>query len=353
MSGPSVALIADPTSPEGCREYLAEAVEVLTGAPPCRIDSRHFAACGTGRVRERDGTRLRLHVPEQGVEVVPDVVVLYEIPPHRRRSLAAFQRLLAHHRTVTLGAGVAAWRAATEKDRTLAYFRRDGVAHMDTVVLSRPGAREADAAFERLGGDVWARPVVGTGGSDTFHVTTGTQLADATAYYARRHSAWLLSRDAGNTVADGRRHQFRVFVLGGRVIHAREHLQAATDAPCNTCQGATAVPIAPADLPRASPTWPSRPPRRWACPSPEWTWRSRTAGSSSRSTSSRPSSTASWRRWPCRTSRPTWTPSTAPRRAAGAATAARHTACATAAGSTGPHPKWPRAPRPGRVGPEE
>ncbi|KUF17025.1 ATP-grasp domain-containing protein [Streptomyces silvensis] len=250
MSGPSVALIADHTSPEGCREYLAEAVEVLTGAPPCRIDSRHFAACGTGRVRERDGTRLRLHVPEQGVEVVPDVVVLYEIPPHRRRSLAAFQRLLAHHRTVTLGAGVAAWRAATEKDRTLAYFRRDGVAHMDTVVLSRPGAREADAAFERLGGDVWARPVVGTGGSDTFHVTTGTQLADATAYYARRHSAWLLSRDAGNIVADGRRHQFRVFVLGGRVIHAREHLQAATDAPCNTCQGATAVPIAPADLPR-------------------------------------------------------------------------------------------------------
>ncbi|WP_051853321.1 ATP-grasp domain-containing protein [Streptomyces aureocirculatus] len=250
MSGPSVALIADPTSPEGCREYLAEAIEVLTGAPPYRIDSRHFAPCGTGRVRERVGTRLRLDVPEQGLEVVPDVVVLYEIPPHRRRSLAAFQRLLSHHRTVTLGAGVAAWRAATEKDRTMACFQRDGVAHMDTVALSRPAADEAVAAFERLGGDVWARPVVGTGGSDTFHVTTERQLAEVAAYYARRHSAWLLSRDAGNVTADGQRHQFRVFVLGGRVIHAREHIQAATDMPCNTCQGATAVPIAPPDLPR-------------------------------------------------------------------------------------------------------
>ncbi|MFH8993010.1 RimK family alpha-L-glutamate ligase [Streptomyces sp. NPDC017940] len=60
----------------------------------------------------------------------------------------------------------------------------------------------------------------------------------------------MLSRDAGNVTADGQRHQFRVFVLGGRVIHAREHIQAATDTPCNTCQGATAVPVAPADLPR-------------------------------------------------------------------------------------------------------
>lgn len=250
MSGPSVALIADPTSPEGCREYLAEAVEVLTGAPAHRMDSRHFAACGTGRVREHDGTRLCLHVPELGLEVVPDIVVLYEIPPHRRRSLAAFQRLLAHHRTVTLGAGAAAWRAATEKDRTIARFRRDGVAHMDTAVLSRPGARAAQAAFERLGRDVWARPVVGTGGSDTFHVTTEAQLTAAAEYYARRRSDWLLSRDAGNVTADGQRHQFRVFVLGGRVIHAREHIQPAPDTPCNTCQGATAVPIAPSDLPR-------------------------------------------------------------------------------------------------------
>ncbi|GGO58136.1 MULTISPECIES: ATP-grasp domain-containing protein [Streptomyces] len=250
MSGPCVALIADPTSPEGCRDYLAQAVELLTGTPPHRIDARHFAPCGTGRVRDRDGVRLRLHVPDQGLEVVPDVVVLYEIPPHRRRALAAFQRLLAHHHAVTLGSGVAAWRSATEKDRTVARFERDGVAQMDTVVLSRPGTRETAAAFERLGRDTWARPVVGTGGSDTFHVTTDAQLAEAAEYYARRRSAWLLSRDAGNVTADGDRHQFRVFVLGGRVIHAREHIQPATDTPCNTCQGATAIPIAPPDLPR-------------------------------------------------------------------------------------------------------
>ncbi|WP_405655388.1 RimK family alpha-L-glutamate ligase [Streptomyces sp. RK9] len=250
MSGPCVALITDPTSPEGCRDYLARAVELLTGAPPRRIDSRHFAPCGTGRVRDRDGNRLRLDVPEQGLEVVPDVVVLYEIPPHRRRSLTAFQRLLAHHRAVTLGAGVTAWRTATEKDRTVDRFQRDGIAQMDTVVLARPGAQEAAAAFDKLGRDTWARPVVGTGGSDTFHVTSEAQLAEAAEYYARRSSAWLLSRDAGNITADGDRHQFRVFVLGGRVIHAREHIQPATDTPCNTCQGATATFIAPRDLPR-------------------------------------------------------------------------------------------------------
>lgn len=250
MSGPCVALITDPTSPEGCRDYLARAVELLTGAPPRRIDSRHFAPCGTGRVRDRDGNRLRLDVPEQGLEVVPDVVVLYEIPPHRRRSLTAFQRLLAHHRAVTLGAGVTAWRTATEKDRTVDRFQRDGIAQMDTVVLARPGAQEAAAAFDKLGRDTWARPVVGTGGSDTFHVTSEAQLAEAAEYYARRNSAWLLSRDAGNITADGHRHQFRVFVLGGRVIHAREHIQPATDTPCNTCQGATATFIAPRDLPR-------------------------------------------------------------------------------------------------------
>ncbi|WP_432139460.1 MULTISPECIES: ATP-grasp domain-containing protein [unclassified Streptomyces] len=247
MSRPCIALIADPTSPEGCREYLAEAAHLLTGAAPVRIDSRHFATGGTGRA-VRDGGRLRLQVPEEDLDVVPDAVLLYEIPPHRRQTLAGFQRLLAAHGVVTLATGPDAWRTATEKNLTVRRFARDGIAQMETAVLSRPTAREALDAFERLGGDTWARPVVGTGGNDTFHVTTPDRLADAAAYYAERDTDWLLSRDAGNVTADGRRHQFRVFVLDGRVIHAREHLQPAVDTPCNTCQGATAVFIDPPDL---------------------------------------------------------------------------------------------------------
>ncbi|SES26954.1 RimK-like ATP-grasp domain-containing protein [Streptomyces sp. yr375] len=248
MSRPCIALIADPTSPEGCREYLAEAVELLTGAPPVRIDSRHFATGNTGR-GVRDGGRLRLQVPEERLDFVPDVVLLYEIPPHHRRALAGFQELLESHDVVTLAAGPDAWRTATEKNLTVERFLRDGVAQMETAVLSRPTLAEAAGIFDRLGRDTWARPVVGTGGNDTFHVTTPAQLADAAAYYAERDTDWLLSRDAGNFTADGRRHQFRVFVLGDRVVHAREHLQPAPDTPCNTCQGATAVHIAPPDLP--------------------------------------------------------------------------------------------------------
>ncbi|MFD7935768.1 RimK family alpha-L-glutamate ligase [Streptomyces sp. NPDC059755] len=247
MSRPCIALIADPTSPEGCREYLADAVELLTGAPPVRVDSRHFATGGTGR-GVRDGGRLRLRVPEERLDFVPDVVLLYEIPPHHRQALAGFQELLERHGVVTLAAGPDAWRTATEKNLTVERFVRDGVAQMETAVLSRPSPREAADAFDRLGRDTWARPVVGTGGNDTFHVTDSTRLELAADYYAERGTDWLLSRDAGNFTADGRRHQFRVFVLGDRVVHAREHLQPETDTPCNTCQGATAVHIAPQDL---------------------------------------------------------------------------------------------------------
>ncbi|WP_308405077.1 alpha-L-glutamate ligase [Streptomyces sp. B93] len=247
-SRPRIALVADPTSTEGCAEYLAQAVELLTGAPPVRVDARHFAAGGTGRGVPDDDGRLRLRVPDAGLDLVPDAVLLYEIPPHRRRSLAAFQLLLQEYDVVTLGTGATAWRAATEKDLTLARFRRDGVAHMETVVLSRPDPAEAVAAFDKLGGDVWARPVVGTGGGDTFHLTTREAVERATGFYARGRTDWLLSRDAGNITADGRRHQFRVFVLDGRVIHAREHLQSQPDTPCNTCQGAVPVFIDPDEL---------------------------------------------------------------------------------------------------------
>ncbi|MER5601225.1 alpha-L-glutamate ligase [Streptomyces sp. NPDC002265] len=248
MSRPCIALIADPTSTEGCREYLAQAVELLTGAPPVRIDARHFGAGGTGR-GVLEGGRLRLYVPQEETDVLPDVVVLYEIQPQHRHELAAFQRLLEAPEVVSLGTGPAAWRTATQKNLTVERFARDGVAQMETVVLSRPERREAAAAFGRLGGDVWARPVVGTGGNDTFHITTVAQLDDATDFYARCGSDWLLSRDAGNVTADGMRHQFRVFVLHGRVVHAREHLQPEPDTPCNTCRGATPVHLTPQELP--------------------------------------------------------------------------------------------------------
>lgn len=248
MFRPCVALIADPTSPEGCREYLADAVRLLTGAPAVRIDSRHFAAGGSGRGTPERG-RLRLHVPEEGLNVLPDIVVLYEIPPHRRRSLAAFQQLLRRHGVVTLAADAAAWRTATEKNLTVERLARDGVAQMETVVLSGPGDQDAADAFDRLGGDVWARPVIGTGGNDTFHITTREAVRQAACFYAGRGTDWLLSRDAGNVTEQGHRHQFRVFVLDGRVVHAREHVQRALDTPCNTCQGATAVHLAAGELP--------------------------------------------------------------------------------------------------------
>ncbi|MET8831657.1 alpha-L-glutamate ligase [Streptomyces sp. NPDC004610] len=247
MSRPCVALVTDPTSPEGCGDVLAEAVERLTGLPPVRIDSRHFATGGTGRAVP-SGNRLRLIVPGEPTEVEPDVVVLYEIPPHARHTLADFQHLLDRHDMVTLGTGVDAWRTATEKNLTVERFQRDGIAHMETTVLSRPSPQEAAAAFGKLGGDVWARPVIGTGGYDTFHVTDLDRLEYVSGFYAERGTDWMLSRDAGNITADGMRHQFRVFVLHGRVVHAREHLQPEPDQPCNTSQGATAVFIEPAEL---------------------------------------------------------------------------------------------------------
>ncbi|MFJ5774053.1 RimK family alpha-L-glutamate ligase [Streptomyces sp. NPDC093094] len=248
MSRPCIALISDPTSTEGCADVLAQAVDLLTGAPPVRVDSRRLATGGTGRAVPA-GEGLRLTVPEQGLDLVPDIVVLYEIPPHRRGALAPLQLLLERQGVVTLAAGPEAWRAATRKDLTVERFRRDGIAHMETLLLSRSVPQEAWAALDKLGGDAWARPVVGTGGNDVFHVTGPDTLHRAAQFYARRDIDWLLSRDAGNFTATGARHQFRVFVLGDRVVHAREHVQSSPDTPCNTCQGAVPLHIAPPDLP--------------------------------------------------------------------------------------------------------
>ncbi|MFE1440352.1 RimK family alpha-L-glutamate ligase [Streptomyces sp. NPDC058739] len=247
MSRPCIALIADPTSTEGCADVLAQAVDLLTGAPPVRVDSRQFVPGGFGRaVPDPDG--LRLVLPGEELDLVPDIVVLYEIPPHRRSALAPLQLLLDRYGTVTLASRPDAWRAATEKHLTVERLRRDGVGHMETLVLSGPAHEEAAAALDKLGGDAWARPVVGTGGDDTFHITGPESLRRAADHYALRGTDWLLSRDAGNVTTGGARHQFRVFVLHGEVVHAREHIQSSPDTPCNTCQGAVPVHIAPPDL---------------------------------------------------------------------------------------------------------
>lgn len=248
MAGERLVLVSDHGSTEGSRPKLAAAVEMLTGAPPLLIDARHFLPGGGGRAKVDDG-RLRLAVPSEGLVATPAVVLVYEIPPHDRARFAPFQRRLRRSGVVSLGTDVEAWRVATEKDRAVARFAAAGVPQMETVVLARPGVDEAVAAFERLGGDVWARPTIGLGGSDVFHVTDQEQLLAAREHYERRAQRWLVSRDAGNFDGAGRRHQFRIVVLGDRVVRACEHVQADPDAPCNEARGALSTVIPPRDLP--------------------------------------------------------------------------------------------------------
>lgn len=155
---------------------LAAAVERLTGTVPTMIDARHFLAGGDGRAILEDG-RLALTVPAGGgaaeVADMPQVVVVYEIPPAERARFAGFQQILRASGVACLGGGDArAWHAATNKTATVERFRRAGIAHMQTLTLHAPDAATARAAFARLGGDVWARPVTGAGGAEVFHVCT-------------------------------------------------------------------------------------------------------------------------------------------------------------------------------------
>ncbi|MFF3006125.1 RimK family alpha-L-glutamate ligase [Kitasatospora sp. NPDC057940] len=248
MGRRELVLLTDHSSTEGSRDVLVAAARALTGRAPVLFDARHFMTGGGGRIRPDGEGGLRLEV--DGRSVAADAVVVYEIPPHRRRDFAPFQRLLGAHGARSLGTDVQAWRSATEKDLTVARFTRDGVAHMPTVSLSRPSPRAAAEAFDRLGGDVWARPCVGMGGDDVFHVTTHAQLASAARHYERDGADWLIARDARNFTPDGRRHQYRVVVLDGRVVRVVEHVQADPDAPCNESRGAVSAPLATAELPR-------------------------------------------------------------------------------------------------------
>ncbi|MGI8333234.1 ATP-grasp domain-containing protein [Actinomadura scrupuli] len=239
--------MTDHSSTEGSRATLATAVEMVTGRPPVLIDARHFMTGGSGRAQVVDGA-LRLEVPAEAVAVTPSAVLIYEIPPAARRRFEACQRLLRRYGAVSLGLDADAWRAATEKDLTVERFALDGIPQMRTISLSGPTPERAATAFERLGGDVWARPTVGMGGKDVFHVTTHEQLRDAARYYATAGLDWLVAEDANNFDRDGLRHQFRVVVLDGRVVRACEHVQARPDEACNEINGASSTLVAVDDL---------------------------------------------------------------------------------------------------------
>ncbi|MQS17820.1 alpha-L-glutamate ligase [Streptomyces kaniharaensis] len=253
MGRRDLVLLTDHSSIEGSREVMATAVRTVTGGAPVLLDARHFMTAGadlppgTGRIEAGGAGGVRLEA--DGHVVTTDTVVVYEIPPHRRRAFAHCQRLLRAHGVRSLGADARAWRAATEKDVTVACFTRDGIPHMPTITLSGPSPEAAAEAFERLGGDVWARPCVGMGGDDVFHVTTRAQLAAAARHYADYGADWLIARDARNFTADGRRHQYRVVVLGGRVVRAVEHVQPDPDAPCNESRGAACIMLHIDELP--------------------------------------------------------------------------------------------------------
>ncbi len=226
---------------------LAAAARMLTGREPVQLDARHFMTGGSGLVEPDDAGGIRLMADDRAVSA--DTVIVYEVPPHRRRAFADCQRRLRGCAARSLGSDAEAWRAATEKDATLARFVRDGVPHMPGTVFSRPSPEAAAEAFAELGGDVWARPRIGTGGDDVFHVTTRTRLAAAARHYARAGADWLITRDARNVLPDGRRHQYRVVVLHGSVVRVVEHVQADPDRPCGERRGAVSRPLDYGELP--------------------------------------------------------------------------------------------------------
>lgn len=248
MDARPVVLMTDHSSTEGCRAILAAAVELLTGNPPVLIDARQFMTGGTGTATVVGGM-VRLEVAAIDLVVTPSAVIVYEIPPAKRRSFEAFQRALTRIGASTLGADAQASRAATEKNLTAEQFRVDSIPHMPTISLSRPNPELTAESFALLGRNVWARPTIGSGGNDVFHITNHRQLNAAAAFYAAHELDWLMARDANNVNPDGQRHQFRVVVLDGRVVRACEHVQANPDAPCNEAQGAISTVLAIDDLP--------------------------------------------------------------------------------------------------------
>ncbi len=239
-----VVLLTDHSSDEGSQGVLATAVRQLTGKPPVSIDARHFMTGRSGRATIERG-HLTLHAPSENLIVRPAVVLIYEIPPVERRRFETFQRHLRKCGAISLGLDAGAWRKATEKNLTVQQFQHARVPQMETISLATPSLEEAVSAFERLGENVWARPTIGAGGNNVFHITNREELHDALLRYAKYDHDWLIARDALNFDQDGRRHQFRIVVLDDQVLRVCEHVQSDPDAPCNEAQGAisTVLPL--------------------------------------------------------------------------------------------------------------
>jgi glutathione synthase/RimK-type ligase-like ATP-grasp enzyme len=245
--GRRIALITDHSSTEGSRDYLARAVRNCTGEDAALIDARDFMKDGNGRVEGVPGG-VRLTTSLNGCSIQSSIAIIYEIPPDARHRFATFQKTLRSHGVASLGTDPEAWRLATEKGSTVRSFIEHGIPHMETVVLRDPTFEHALRSFRRLGENVWARPAVGMGGHDVFHIDSIAGLRSACAHYGG--SDWLMSRDALNFNADGKRHQYRVVVLDETVMQVCEHIQDHPDLPCNESQGAVATL-----LPRTE--WPS------------------------------------------------------------------------------------------------
>lgn len=243
-----IVLVTDHSSKEESRPKLSAAVELLTGAPPITVDARHFMPGGDGRARIVDGA-LTLEVRSEGLLVTPAVVIVYEIPPTDRRRFERFLQVMRRSGVSYLDADPGAWRNTTEKNRTVRRFQRDTIPHMETISLRRPSPATAVRAFRRLGLNVWARPTIGFGGEDVFHLTCIEEVNRAVRYYSVHGQDWMMSRDTLNFTVGGRRHQYRVIVLDDRVLRVCEHVQESLDAPCNEAQGAVSTVLAPEDLP--------------------------------------------------------------------------------------------------------
>ncbi|WP_399091742.1 RimK family alpha-L-glutamate ligase [Streptomyces sp. BBFR2] len=248
MDSGGIALVTDPSSRTRSGAVLAEAVRRLTGRDPVWLDARDFAAGGRGRARV-DGGVLRLDVPGRVPAVSPAGVIVYAIPPDVRHAMEGFQQSLRESGAVCLGTDTQAWRTASDKALTVEAFARHGVPQMPTLCMDRPRPEEAIGAFVRLGGDVWARPALGSRGRDVFHLTAVEHVRTAVARYEASGARWLMAADAGNFADNGLRHQYRAVILEGEVIWAAEYVQSLPDAPCNLARGGVSTVLGPGRLP--------------------------------------------------------------------------------------------------------
>lgn len=246
----AVVIVSDHSSQEGSVGALSAAVKHLLGVSPVLLNARHFMNGGSGCVTSaRDN--LMLHIPAENLVVAPSQVLIYEIPPERRREFVNFQHTLRQFGSNSPCLDVESWRNATEKDRTVACFRRDGIPHMETITLRRPGPEAVIESFESLDRDVWTRPTVGKGGDDVFHVATREQVHHAARHYAEIGQSWQMCRDAMNFDEQGNRHTYRIIVLEDQPLVAVEHVQRDSDSPCNEAKGAISTQLPLCDVPCA------------------------------------------------------------------------------------------------------